>query len=453
MATAIILAAGEGSKIWPYATIRPKPLIPVSNKPIISFLVDQLRSVGVDRIRIAAGEHYQQYANYFRHQPFVELIRVMKTSGTAETLDKAWEGVDEKWLTVLYGDCMMHEDDLSRLVACDQTAALINPHRETSRNYIGCSVDNGMISDITGHSREDTTHHFLGFKLPAGFKQYLSTVSNLFRNVEVGMMVPDECFLEAALVDYQNDRNSIEGIIAKSPAFDIDKPWHILDANTYTNSQICDSIEDNVLEEGASIDPTAYISGNVRLGKNSGIGKNVIIEGNIWVGDNSEIKHGAILKGNNVIGNNCEISYFCFIERNSTVGDCSKVLHGAELSGMVFKGVYLYHYMEIAGIVGENTDLGAGTVCGSLRFDDGLAWHKVKGKREYVTPQYLANACYIGDYARTGINAMLLPGVKTGAKSLVGPGVILENDLDENKIILTKQETIVKDWDYNRYGW
>ena len=453
MATAIILAAGEGSKIWPYATIRPKPLIPVSNNPIISFLVDQLRSVGFDRIRIAAGEHYQQYANHFRHHSFVELIHIMKTSGTAETLYKALEGLDEEWITVLYGDCIMHEDDLSRLAECGQTAALINPHRETSRNYIGCTVDNGMISAIIGHSREDTTHHFLGFKLPAGFKQHLSTASNLFRNVEVGMMVPDECFLEAALVDYQNDGNSLAAIIAQLPAFDIDKPWHILDANTYTNSQICNSFEGNFLGERASIDPSAYISGNVRLGKNSTIGKNVIIEGNIWVGDNTEIKHGAILKGNNVIGDHCEISYSCFIERNSTVGDGSKVLHGAELSGIVFKGVYLYHYMEIAGIVGENTDLGAGTVCGSLRFDDGLASQKVKGRREYVTPQYLANACYIGDYARTGINAMLLPGVKTGAKSVVGPGVILENDLGENKIILTKQETIIKDWDYTRYGW
>ncbi len=79
LATAIILAAGKGSKIWPYATIRPKPLIPVSNKPIISFLVDQLRSVGVDLNSIAACEHYQQYANYFRHHPYVEIINVIKT--------------------------------------------------------------------------------------------------------------------------------------------------------------------------------------------------------------------------------------------------------------------------------------------------------------------------------------------------------------------------------------
>lgn len=35
MDTAIILSAGKGSKMWPYAQVRPKSLIPISNKPIL----------------------------------------------------------------------------------------------------------------------------------------------------------------------------------------------------------------------------------------------------------------------------------------------------------------------------------------------------------------------------------------------------------------------------------
>lgn len=453
MPTAILLAAGKGSKIWPYSEARPKPLIPVSNKPIIAYLTDQLKSLGFELIRIAVNSHSKKYFNYFRNQSGIELIEVGETAGTAESLSKAWEGLKEDWVMVAYADSIMHMEDLARLVDNDRAAALVTPHNESSRNYIGCKIKEGNIDDIIGHSREDTTHHFLGFKMPAEFKHYLSTANNWFPNVEVGMMVPDECFLEAALIDFMNDGNIIRAVPAQLPAFDIDKPWHILEANTYQNKQICDSITKNSLDKNASIDPTASIEGNVRLGKNSRIGKNVVIEGNIWVGDNTEIKHGAILKGNNVIGNHCEIGYTCFIEEFSTVGDYSKILHAAEFSGILFKRVFLYHYMEIAGIVGENTDIGAGTICGSLRFDDGLSQQKVKGRKEHVTPQYLANACYIGDYSRTGINSMLLPGIKTGIRSIVGAGVILQEDLQNDSVIFVKQETITKKWGIDHYGW
>ena len=453
MPTAILLAAGKGSKMWPYAEVRPKPLIPVSNKPVISFLTDQLQSLGFDLIRIAVGNHYQQYLNYFRNHSGIELIKVGETAGTAESLSRAWEGLKEDWVTVAYADSIVQTEDLVRLVNSERIAALVTPHKESSRNFIGCTLQKDNIDQIIGHSREDTTHNFLAFKLSSEFKPYLSTANNLFPNVEVGMMVPEECFLEAALTDYMHDGNTIGAVSAQSPAFDIDKPWHILEANTYYNKQICDSITKNDLDKDASIDPAAHIEGYVRLGKNSRIGKNVVIEGNIWVGDNTEIKHGAILKGNNVIGNNCEIGYTCFIEEFSTVGDYSKILHAAEFSGILFKRVFLYHYMEIAGIVGENTDIGAGTICGSLRFDDGLAQQKVKGRKEHVTPQYLANACYIGDYSRTGINSMLLPGIKTGTRSIVGAGVILQDDLQDDSVIFVKQETITKKWGIDRYGW
>jgi acetyltransferase-like isoleucine patch superfamily enzyme len=135
------------------------------------------------------------------------------------------------------------------------------------------------------------------------------------------------------------------------------------------------------------------------------------------------------------------------------VGNRCKVLHGAELSGVLLDNVYLYHYMEIAGIVGENTDIGAGTVCGSLRFDDSFQTQQVKGRKENLKSQELANACYIGDHCRTGINAILLPGVKLGTGSIVGPGVMLSEDLEDEKLLLLQQNLVKKDWSPDKYGW
>jgi hypothetical protein len=46
-----------------------------------------------------------------------------------------------------------------------------------------------------------------------------------------------------------------------------------------------------------------------------------------------------------------------------------------------------------------------------------------------------------------------MPGVKTGAYSCVGPGVLLYEDLPSRKAVFVKQEHSVIDWGPERYGW
>ena len=47
--TAIILAAGEGTKIWPYNVVRQKATFPIANVPVIRRTIDALVALGVER--------------------------------------------------------------------------------------------------------------------------------------------------------------------------------------------------------------------------------------------------------------------------------------------------------------------------------------------------------------------------------------------------------------------
>ncbi|MCC5932281.1 MAG: NTP transferase domain-containing protein [Cyclobacteriaceae bacterium] len=457
MIKTIILAAGKGIKMWPYNSLRPKALIPVSNRPLISYLIEALYVQGIEEIDIAAGKFSDQIKNLLRNQTSVNVLTLNATEGTADTLCQAWKQKEDPVL-VLYGDVYLHSNDIRILIESwqrnmDFPLALVSPISDRTGNHIGCALEDGLVQRIVGHARDGITHRFHGFIFPSNFYKYLTHCRSIFPSVEVGMMPPEEKYIEAALCDFLQDGGKIKAIEAQMPLYDLDKPWHILEANRYINTIKCDELKQHELAENSYIDKSACIEGFVKMGKNSKIGRNVIIEGNICVGDNTIIQHGAILKGNNVIGDNCEIAYTCYIERDSTVGNRCKVLHGAELSGIIMDGVYLYHYMEIAGIVGENTDIGAGTVCGSLRFDDDNTIQKTGIRREYLSDAWLANACYIGDYSRTGINAMIMPGVKTGTRSIVGAGVLLNQDLEDGTIVQLKQELVKKSWGPERYGW
>ncbi|MCA9251627.1 MAG: NTP transferase domain-containing protein, partial [Phycisphaerales bacterium] len=46
----VILAGGQGSRLRPYTTVLPKPLMPVGDVPILELLVKQLRALGLKRL-------------------------------------------------------------------------------------------------------------------------------------------------------------------------------------------------------------------------------------------------------------------------------------------------------------------------------------------------------------------------------------------------------------------
>jgi len=52
---AIVLAGGRGSRLAPYTTVLPKPLMPVGSRPILEILLRQLGAAGLDDVTLAVG--------------------------------------------------------------------------------------------------------------------------------------------------------------------------------------------------------------------------------------------------------------------------------------------------------------------------------------------------------------------------------------------------------------
>jgi bifunctional UDP-N-acetylglucosamine pyrophosphorylase/glucosamine-1-phosphate N-acetyltransferase len=209
--------------------------------------------------------------------------------------------------------------------------------------------------------------------------------------------------------------------------------------------------DQDVIPASCQISDGAEITGRLILGENVTIGKRAVIRGTLWAGDNTQITNGPILDGAVCLGRDIKVRDYCLLEGKTVCGDRGIYGHGAEFSGVAFDNVYLYHYCEISGVLGSSVDIGAATVCGTLRFDDRESPHRVNGRWE--TPHVGANETYIGDYSRTGVNAIIMPGRTVGCYSCVGPGVILYEDLPSRQVITARQELEVKPWGPERYGW
>lgn len=454
MKTAVILCAGKGTKLWPYAQIRSKVMMPVSNRPIVAYAVDSLAQLDFDKIVLVAGPFADEVRGYFRDEPRVRVLTDESPKGAAYSLLCAKDEVGEDFL-LLYGDTIVDTDDLRALrdafLSTREHTALVGEITDRSSEHIGCTVADGFVREIFGHSREDSTHQFAAFALRREIFDALPYNGCRFTYTDVGMMSPVEGYLELTLADEIRRGVSLRAVSAASEFFDVDRPWDILYANTKINEKRCAALVRNELAEGASIDPTAMVNGFVRLGKNTRIGRGVIVEGNLIVGDNTEILNGAIVGGSVVIGSRSKVRNGCYIAPRSTVGNECIVSHAAELDGMILDRVYLYHYMEWNGVIGVNTDLGAATVCGSLRFDDSITLQRVKGRREFHNG--FGDAVFLGDYCRTGVNAIFMPGVKVGVYSVVGAGVVLTRDVPDNTLIYAEQTLTEKPWGPEKYGW
>jgi len=62
---AVILAGGLGTRLRPYTTVLPKPLVPVGERPILEHILRRLHTCGVRRVDLCVGHLGELIQVYF----------------------------------------------------------------------------------------------------------------------------------------------------------------------------------------------------------------------------------------------------------------------------------------------------------------------------------------------------------------------------------------------------
>ncbi len=459
MKTAVLLCAGEGKRFWPYNEVRHKSAIPIMNRPNVRRLAESLLQNGIERLIVVVGafESSVRAALYGIERP-IAFIRQNPPTGTAHAVLSALPLIGEEPFLVAYGDIATPPDTLRRLIETFErtgaiAAAVAQPYlpAHDPRDWIGAYVREGRLHAVEGHSA-DTTHRLGGLY---AFSPHIAPILNahpgLMTSVPVGGMPPVEAELAQSLQTLIDQGHDIPCVEPDGFLVDLDKPWHIWEANARWLDWEASRLESDRIGKEVQIDDSAEIHGRLVVEEGAIIGKRVVIGGNAFIGRETRILNGAILKGNLAIGARTRISDYCLVSGTTVIGNGCIVGHDAEMDGVMLDGSFLFHYCEIMGVVGQRVDIGAATVCGTLRFDDGDTLHTVRGRRE--RPEFGANGTYFGDFSRTGVNVITMPGVKIGAYSCVGAGIVVYEDIPSRKLVLLKQELVYRDWGPERYGW
>jgi len=451
--SAVILAAGPGSKIWPYSETRQKAALPVGNQPLIRRTVDHLRDLGVSQVIVVVGYLQEQVRHALGDE--VEYVeQAHPGAGTANALLQAAERINGNDFLVMYGDTVCARENLEALIrrfreTGVEAAALVQPmpQGEISEDWLLARVSGDRLTGFWAHGRHGSERLTGTYALHTSALEYVRRNPGIVRHVSVGDMPPLESELAESMQMMVEAGREVAAVQTVDYFVDIDKPWHILDANHAVADHLFRNTRRDQVARSAQVSSKAEIKGRLIAEEGAVIGDGTFLEGDVYVGRNSRILRGAIV-GNAVLGTGVTIRDYC--EVSGTIGDFCLVGHGAEFGGVMFDRVMLYHYCELSGVIGSAVDIGAATVCGTLRFDDGPGTMEIKGRKQVARH---GGASYIGDYCRTGVNAILMPGSRIGPWSCVGPGAIVYQDVPSRTLLLVKQEHVTKEWGPEKYGW
>jgi mannose-1-phosphate guanylyltransferase len=276
--TAFVLGAGLGTRLRPLTDSRPKPLIPIFNKPLITFALDHLIASGIERFVINTHHLAEQFdaafsSGEYRGRP-VKLVFepvLLETGGGIKNAE-SWIGQEP---FIVYSGDILTDIDLDALIAAhfrdenEVTMAL----RDTGLAS-GVTLDGARVTDFRGrYGAAGTTHDFANVSVwNAGIYKRIPEVKKI-------AFVP-------VLSDWLGEGVRVGGVLLN------EREWF----NVGSREEYL-SVHRFIRERGwrpAYIEDADWPAAVV--GSNSRIGDNVLLQDTI-VWDDAEIASGSRLSG------------------------------------------------------------------------------------------------------------------------------------------------------------
>jgi NDP-sugar pyrophosphorylase family protein len=114
---AVVLAAGKGTRMGSLTREIPKPMLPISGKPLLEHVLDRLGAAGIRECAVITGYFHEVIEKHFEHYSmrlvFIHQKVIDGTAGAAR-LARGFAGTDPFLLT--YGDIWCEPEDYRRVM-------------------------------------------------------------------------------------------------------------------------------------------------------------------------------------------------------------------------------------------------------------------------------------------------------------------------------------------------
>ena len=418
---AVFLCGGRGKRMFPIA--EDKFLLDFLEKPLLEHQINAACEAGLNHFVIIGNpDNIQRIEQITKRIPGIEVdLAVQKKSlGIADALKSAEPFLHGQFLIINPNDVFSSSAYTKILSEAEKTAA--------SSYIVGYQVQKYFPGGYLQVNPQNDLLHIVEKPNPGEEPSNLVNIlihchtnsEELLHYIETVQTTRDDVY-ECALDNMVKGGHKIKVVPYNDFWAPIKYPWHIFKVVEYflNNAQ-------------------PYMASSARVSEKATIEGKVILSDNVKVLENAVIRGPAYIGANSIIGNNALVRDYSHIGSNSVIGYCTEVKHSYIGDDCWFHSNYIGD-----SIVDDNCSLGAGTILANFRLDEGNI--QIKVGDNLVDTGYDKLGAILGRGCRIGVNANLMPGVRVGPDSFVGPQVCLREDVDANKRVLLEPRYEVQD--------
>jgi mannose-1-phosphate guanylyltransferase len=340
---ALILVGGEGTRLRPLTSTVPKPVVPLVDRPFISYVLDWLREHGVDDVVMSCGFLAAGVRNvlgdgaaYGVRLRYVEEPRPLGTGGALKFAESL---LDERFF-------MLNGDVLSDL---DLSAQLAQHERTGARGTLALiAVDDPSGYGLVRLRDDNAIQEFVEKPSPDQIDTDLINAGAYVLDREIVSLIPPQTsFSIERDVFPELVGDGLFGFPGDGYWLDIGTPnrylqatFDILERNVRTSvgrrlERSFLSVGDGVELEGRIV-PPALVDDGCRVDFDARIGSLAVLGPGVRIGRGSTVEQAVVLQGAE-IGEECRLRQ-CIVGAGARVGTGTRIEHGAVLGEGVTVG-------------------------------------------------------------------------------------------------------------------
>lgn len=413
--TAIILAAGQSSRMYPLADKAHKSMIKIMGKPILFYTIEALRKSNIHNLIIVVDEKRSIRQYFGSGQKFgvhIKYIVQSKPEGMGDALLLCKDHIKSDFflLNASHLDVDIFVKDILKTKQKNIKGVMMGTRKKSGRmqgvfKFSGKRVE--KIVEKPKAREEPSDMHVIGIYFFD--KDFLYTLEK----------TPREHYrLEKAISSYAKV-NHVEIVEAKKDTVSLKYPWDLLEVKDYLFKHV-----------------ERYISSKANIAKSAEIIGEVIVDDGVKIMEGVRIKGPAFIGKNVTIGNNALLRNGVDIEENCVVGGYM------EIKNSIFMRNSTTHSGFIGdSVVGEDCKIAAQFCTGNLRLDRNIIKSVVRNEETETGLKYLG--VIVGEGVNIGIRVSTMPGVIIGKNSIVGPSTVVMKNVPNDTKYYTKFREII----------
>ncbi len=331
----LLLSGGSGTRLRPLTHSGPKQLIPVANKPVLVYALEDLKRAGITDVAVILGlngreQVIERIGDGSQCGVNVSYIDQGAPLGIAHAVACAEDFMGEEPFVVYLGDNILRHG-IAPLVAdfdegnCDAVVALQRVS-DPQRYGVAELDDNGHLVQLVEKPQEPKSDLAL-----VGVYLFTRSIFDAIQQIEPSWR--NELEITDAIQKLIDNKRVVKHHIVQGWWKDTGMPEDILEVNRLLLDDLT-PVAEGMIEDGA------------------------VVKGRVSVGKGTVLRSGSVVFGPSIIGNNCIIDTGTYVGPYTSIGDNTHI-KGAHIEDSIVIGESFIACKKtiVESLIGDKTQI------------------------------------------------------------------------------------------------